>query len=161
MQLQEIMNRKVVTIGPDEPAAKAITRMRQKRIRHLVVADEGRLVGIISERDLGGRDGGNVRKNRAVRDLMTPRVTSASPKTPLRRAANLMREHLIGSLPVVEGGRVIGIVTATDVLDELGRGSVRPAANTERREMRMPPAGHRQAVRRAGRPGRVHGSGAR
>lgn len=161
MRLQEIMNSKVVTIGPDETAAKAWTRMQQKRIRHLVVADEARLVGVISERDLGGRSGAGLRKNRSVRDLMTSRVASAVPGTTLRQAANLMRGRLIGSLPVVEGGRVVGIVTATDVLDELGRGSVRPPANTERREMRMPSAGHRQAVRRAGRPGRVHGSGAR
>jgi acetoin utilization protein AcuB len=161
MRLHEIMSTRVATIGPDDAASKAWSRMQQRRIRHLVVADRTRLVGVISERDLGGRAGANIRRGRTVRDLMTPDVASAAPDTTLRQAANLMRGRLIGSLPVVEGGRIVGIVTATDVLDELGRGSARPAANIVRREVRMPPAGLRHAVRRAGRSGRVHGSGAR
>jgi len=117
------------------------------------------VVGVISERDLGGRGGARVRRNRSVRDLMSTPVTTVPPDTTLHRAANVMRSRLVGCLPVVDRGRILGIVTATDVLDELGRGSARPAVGAKRRAMRMPPAGMRQAVRRAARPGRARGSG--
>lgn len=142
------MSTAVVTIGPGEAASKAWSRMQQKRIRHLVVTDNGRLVGVISDRDLGGGSGAAVRKDRAVRDLMTPEVASASPGASLRQAANLMRGRLVGSLPIVERGRIVGIVTATDVLDALGRGSARPTAQTKRREPKMPQARSRKNVKR-------------
>jgi CBS domain-containing protein len=121
MQLHEIMKTDVVTIGPKEPASAASSRMKRRRIRHLVVADSAGVAGLISERDLGGPDGSAVRKDRMVRDLMTPGVVTAGPETTLADAAELMLRNRIGSLPVLEDGRLVGIVTATDVLDELGR----------------------------------------
>jgi CBS domain-containing protein len=86
-----------------------------------------------------------------VRDLMTPQVAVATPATTLRQAANLLRGRLIGCLPVVENSRVVGIATATDVLDELGRGSSRPAMRAKRQDMRLPPAGARAAKREGAR----------
>jgi CBS domain-containing protein len=89
---------------------------------------------------------------------MTTQIASAKPGTTLRQAANLMRGRLIGSLPVVSDGRVVGIVTATDVLEELGRGSTRPAAAAQRRSMRLPPMGARSAAaRKSGRAKRAIG----
>jgi acetoin utilization protein AcuB len=161
MRLDEIMSTKVRTVGPDQSAARAWSQMQEHGIRHLVVAERRKVVGVISERDLGGRRGAQVRRNCSVRDLMSAPVKSAAPGTTLRQAANLMRSRLVGCLPVVDGGRIVGSVTATDVLDELGRGAARPTVGARRRTARMPPAGLRQAVRRARRPGRVHGSGAR
>lgn len=140
------MSTEVVTIAPDEAADAAWSRMQREGIRHLVVIEGKRLLGVLSERDLGGAKGGAIRSGRAVRELMTQKVASASPSTTLRVAANLMRGRLIGSLPVVEDGRVVGIVTATDVLEELGRGSSRPAAQAKRRSMRLPPASARGAA---------------
>ena len=151
MRLQEIMTTDVVTIGPDEAASAAWSRMERKRVRHLVVTEGKRLLGVLSERDLGGRRGGSVRTARTVRDLMTPQVAVATPGTTLRQAANLMRGRLIGSLPVVDDRRVVGIVTATDVLDELGRGSSRPAVRAKRQAMRLPPASARAAKREGAR----------
>jgi CBS domain-containing protein len=150
MRIDEIMTRNVLTIGPKEPANSAWSRMERERVRHLVVLDGGRLVGILSERDLGGRSGEAVRRDRLVSELMTRNIASVEPGTTLRQAANLMRGRLIGSVPVVENGRVIGIVTATDVLEELGRGSTRPAVTARRRGMRLAPASARTAARRAG-----------
>ena len=121
MQLREFMTTDVVTIGPDEAASAAWTRMRGRRIGHLVVTENDRVVGVISERDLGGPNGAAVRRHRVVRDLMASRVVSATPKTTLRQAATLMRRSAVGCLPVLEGDRLVGIVTATDVLEELGR----------------------------------------
>jgi CBS domain-containing protein/ribosome-associated translation inhibitor RaiA len=150
MRLEEIMTTRVVTIGPAEPASAAWSRMERERIRHLVVVDSGRIVGVLSERDLGGRGGAGLRRGRFVRELMTKHVASAKPETTLRQAANLMRGRLIGSLPVVSNGRVVGIVTATDVLEELGRGSSRPAVAAQRRSMRLAPASARSAAMRKG-----------
>lgn len=162
MRLQEILNTSVFTIGPDETADAAWTIMRRKRIRHLIVTGgRGDLVGVISDRDLGGARGAETRRGRSVRELMTASPATATPTTTLRQAANLMRGRLIGSLPVVEDGRVVGIVTATDVLDELGRGSTRPEVRARRQSMRVPPASARRATARARspRPARRKGPG--
>ncbi|HEY8368456.1 MAG TPA: CBS domain-containing protein, partial [Thermodesulfobacteriota bacterium] len=132
------MSAPVETIGAAEPAATAWSRMRQHRIRHLVVTDDSQLVGILSERDLGGRHGADLRKGRTVEELMTPGTVTVQPNTTLRQAANLMRSRQVGSLLVLEGDRLVGIVTATDVLDALGRGSTRPAIRAERPTQRSP-----------------------
>jgi CBS domain-containing protein len=151
MRLREIMSTRVVTIAPREPASVAWSRMQRLRIRHLVVTENAHLVGVVSERDLGGRNGEDIRRGRMVQDLMTTRVVSAEPKTTLRQAANLMRGRTIGSLPVFEGNRLVGIVTATDVLDELGRGSTRPNILAERPTLRLP-ANSKRLGGRADRP---------
>src|SRR5262245_131244 len=82
--LAEIMQTRVVTIGPKESAEAAWTRMRRRGIRHLVVTDHERLVGVLSERDLGGRAGTKLRKGRRVQDLMTRQVLRAERNTTLR-----------------------------------------------------------------------------
>lgn len=163
MRLQEIMNPDVVTVRPDQAASAAWTSMRRKDIRHLVVTEDSRLLGVVSERDLGGRNGAALRRGRTVSELMTPQVATATPRTTLRRAANLMSGQLIGSLPVLEDGRVVGIVTATDVLEELGRGSTRPTVRAKRRGMRVPPASARRTAAKRATPAPARGvrSGAR
>lgn len=144
------MSTGVVAVSPEESAKTALTRMRQHRIRHLVVVDRSHVVGIVSERDLGGRKVAEPRGARTVRDLMTAgRPVSVSPATTLRQAANLMRGHTIGSLIVVEKDKLVGLVTTTDLLDQLGHGATRPTVRIE------PPP-----VRRAPGAGRVRGKGA-
>jgi CBS domain-containing protein len=142
-QIREIMSTRVVTIGAKEAASEAWTRMRRRRIRHLVVMEGGRLVGVLSERDLGGRAGADVRKRRRVRDLMTPHVASAAPETTVQEAAELMRKRLIGSLPVLDGDRLVGIVTATDVFDALGSAATGMMSRAERQMLRAPSSSKR------------------
>lgn len=89
MRLQEIMTTPVISIGPEDAADSAWSRMETKGIRHLVVKDGARLVGVLSERDLGGRNGSGLRTGRTVRELMPPKVVTAKPGTTLREAANL------------------------------------------------------------------------
>jgi CBS domain-containing protein len=149
MRLRELMQPHVVTIEAHESASAAWSQMRRHRIRHLVVTSNGELAGILSERDLGGAHGEAFRKSRSVQDLMSPRVVAAQPTMTLRKAANLMRGHMIGSLPVLEEDHLVGIVTATDVLDELGRGSTRPTRRPQARTVRMTES-RRQAARRKG-----------
>jgi hypothetical protein len=105
--------------------------------------DDARLVGVLSERDLGGRAGAEVRQGRVVQDLMIPRVVSAEPETTVREAADLMRERRIGSLPVLDGDRLVGIVTATDVFDALGREAAGPLSRAERQLLRAPTSSKR------------------
>jgi hypothetical protein len=102
-----------------------------------------RLVGVLSERDLGGRAGAAVRKRRRVQDLMTPQVVSVAPETTLGHAADLMRERLIGCLPVLDGDRLVGIVTATDVFDALGSAATEGMSCAERQLLRAPSSSRR------------------
>jgi acetoin utilization protein AcuB len=144
MRLAEIMSTDVKTARPKQTADRAWSEMQLRQLRHLVVMDGPHVVGIVSERDLGGRHGAAVRRGHTVADLMTQQIVSASPRTTLRRAANLMRGRTIGCLPVLDDGRVVGIVTVTDILEQLGRGATRPAVRAERRIRRSPPTGHHQ-----------------
>ncbi|MCC7418507.1 MAG: CBS domain-containing protein [Acidobacteria bacterium] len=153
----------MMTVESGDPADAALATMRQHRIRHLVVVENGRLAGIVSERDLGGARGAEGSgPDRAVRDLMTPDPVTASPATTLRQAANLMRGQSLGSLLVVDDGHLVGIVTTTDLLDQLGRGGMRPTVRTEPPPLRRPPgsgiARGRKAPRAATGPrrGRRH-----
>jgi CBS domain-containing protein len=106
--------------------------MRTRAIRHLVVTDASGVVGVLSERDAGGRQGAPVRRNRTVAELMTGRVVTVPPTTTLKRAANLMRGRSIGCLVVIQRKRIVGIVTVADLLDLIGRGVERPVASTRR-----------------------------
>lgn len=152
MRLDEIMARRVVTIAPDEPASAAWTQMRRRRIRHLVVMDDGRLVGVLSERDLGGRTGAETRRGRTVRGVMTQLVVGAAPETPVAEAADLMRARLIGSLPVMDGDRLVGIVTATDVFDALQAESPLRMSWAEEQLLRAPASSQRLGGRPVPRP---------
>jgi CBS domain-containing protein len=116
--------------------------MEHERIRHLVVLEEGQLVGVLSIRDLGGRKEESFREGKTVRDLMTPEVMTATPDTTLDQAFQIMQEEPIGSLPVMEDGELVGIITATDVLDELGRGATR-TRTTARARGRKPDSAKR------------------
>ena len=129
MRVSDIMSTPVHTIGANEPATAAWEAMRLHRIRHLVVADtDGRVVGVISTSDLGGRQGELLRAGRRVGDLMIEKVVAAQPETTVREAANLMRGHGVNCLPVFDGrDRLKGIVTVVDLLELLGRGVERPA----------------------------------
>jgi acetoin utilization protein AcuB len=119
-------------VSPASTAEDAWELMRSKGVRHLVVTDGGRVVGVLSNRDAGGRQGSPVRRNRTVAELMTGRVVTVPPTTTLRKAANLMRGRSIGCLVVTERERIVGILTVADLLDLVGRGANRPVASVRR-----------------------------
>lgn len=127
MRLEDIMSREVETISPSETAEKAWARMRQSRVHHLVVTGpKAAVVGILTDRDLGGANARKFREGKTVEDLMTPRPLTVAPNTTVRQAANKMRNRSIGSLVVAEDGKLAGIVTISDLLDLLGRGLETP-----------------------------------
>lgn len=132
IRVQDVMSRDVKTIGPEETADSAYEAMRARGFHHLVVVENGRMVGVLSDRDLGGVRGVAAHKGQPVRALMTPSVVSVSPETPIRKVANLLRGRSIGCVPVVEGERLVGIVTTSDLLTLVGRGIERPVPKTKR-----------------------------
>ncbi len=144
MRLAEIMTPRVVTIDASEPASAAWTRMRRRGIRHLVVMDMGDVAGVVSERDLGGRAGAAQRRGRTVGSMMTRSVVTAAPDTTVDDAAELIRSRLIGSLPVMVGNELAGIVTATDVFDALkSADGIVSLSTAERDLLRSPTASKR------------------
>jgi CBS domain-containing protein len=134
MRIQDIMSTEVLSVPPNLPLAEARSRMKTGGIHHLLVQKDREIVGVISERDLGGsklaaRDG-------VVADVMTAHVVTASPEMTIRQAANLLRGRSIGCLPVVAEAKAVGIVTTTDLLDLIGRGVEKPVERSTRWTLR-------------------------
>jgi CBS domain-containing protein len=127
MRIQEIMSTTVHSVPPTLAAEEAWEVMHTKGVRHLVVKEGSQVVGVLSESDAGGRSGAAVRSGARVADLMDRHVVRVGPSDTLRRAANLMRGHLIGCLPVVDRQRLVGVVTIADILNVVGGGADRPS----------------------------------
>ncbi len=126
--VRDSMTREVLTVGPETTAAEALALCRGARIRHLPVLEGGRLVGIISDRDLrsatpalGDPDRVAALERIRVSDEMALGVQTASPEDPIEHAATEMYERKIGCLPVVDGDELVGIVTSSDVMNALVR----------------------------------------
>ncbi len=132
MRVADVMTEDVRTIDPHVLLSQARTIMRGQSVDHLAVVERGELVGIVSAHDLdnGERrpDGGDL----TVADVMTHPVATVTPATAIKRAANIMRGRSIGSLVVMTGGKIVGIVTVSDLLDLIGRGLDRPVARGKR-----------------------------
>jgi acetoin utilization protein AcuB len=118
--------RKYMTVSPvviasGKSLAEAHHLMRERKIRHLPVVDDGRLVGLVSQRDLylletlKDVDQGT----ETVEEAMTPEPYTVGPDVPLDEVAETMAEHRFGSAVVVEKGVVIGVFTTTDALAAL------------------------------------------
>ena len=147
MRLREIMSGPVSVAAPDDPAEVVWNRMRTENLHHLVVRSARELVGIVSSRDLGGPGGKAARKNLAVSEFMTADVVTATPETTVRQAANLLRGRSIGCLPVLEGTRLVGMVTVSDLLELLGKGAERPVPTSTRWTLRDRGPRHQKEVR--------------
>ena len=148
MHVQDVMTDRVHTVSPGIAAEDAWNMMRMRRIHHLVVTQPNRIVGLLSDRDVGGAKGALIRENRTVADLMTPKVLTVSPTTPVRKAANMMRGRSVGCLVVADGARIVGIITVADLLELIGRGIDRPVAATRPTIHHRAP--HRKRHRAAG-----------
>lgn len=132
LRVQDVMTSGVVTIAPDQALDVAGELMRQHEIHHLVVADDEGVVGMLSARDLAEARRASSRR-RTVGEAMTTRPLEIAMDVPVRRAANRMRGRSVGSLIVRDrDGRLVGIVTVSDLLDALGRGGVHPTARAPR-----------------------------
>ncbi|MFH1474061.1 MAG: CBS domain-containing protein [Candidatus Aenigmatarchaeota archaeon] len=119
MIIREVMIKDVKTIRPSCTVKEAAIMMNENRFGSLmVVSGTGKIEGIVTERDIltdvvaEGKDSGCVK----VKDIMTKDLVIISPEKTLEEAADIMTEEKIKKLPVVENGRLVGIVTATDLI---------------------------------------------
>jgi acetoin utilization protein AcuB len=124
--VKDSMTREVVAVPPHSTAGDALALCRERRIRHLPVLEDGRLVGIVSDRDLrsatpalGDPARAEALRKILIHEVMARKVATAHPDDPIEEAANAMRERKIGCLPVVEGEALVGIVTSSDVMEAL------------------------------------------
>jgi acetoin utilization protein AcuB len=131
MRTRELMARPVHVIGPQAPAWEAVGMMRRLGIRRLPVVERGALVGIVTWTDLvrvrppavdGRHAVHGVAGGVQVRHLMTPDPITIGPQTPIEEAAAIMRQYKIGGLPVVDAGRLVGILTESDLLSVIAAG---------------------------------------
>ena len=125
--VREIMMGSPVTLTPEDTLDLASDVISLGRIRHIPVVEEGRLVGLLSERDLMGaaasqifglkqRSKAALLKSVRIKDVMKKKVVTVGPQTPIRDVAHLMAEKKIGCVPVVSDGSLVGLVTTTDIL---------------------------------------------
>ncbi len=125
MLVRDIMTVAVVTIEPDATLEQVCEVMHAKNIRHLPVIDGGRLVGVITDRDVHSVTSAlcltPANPKGLVRDAMTREARTAHPMDPVEDAARTMRSLKIGCLPVLDGDALVGIVTGIDLLDALLR----------------------------------------
>lgn len=112
----QLMTDRVVTIRSADTVASAVQHLRDHRIEALPVVDDGRLIGIVTLRDLIGHP-----SYRPISEVMTREVITVSISEPVTTAFAVMESRGIGRLPVLKDGRVVGIVTRSDLLRELGK----------------------------------------
>lgn len=142
IKLRDIMTTPVLKLSPTEPASDALALMRDEHVRHAPVVEGSEILGIVSDRDLGGPHGGLARKSRTVKELMQRDLVLGAPDMSAADAAVVMRERRVGCLPVVDAGRLLGIVTRSDLLAALAhlrRVKSRPPAERGAAEIPRPP----------------------
>ncbi len=130
MRVFEVMTENVRTIAPTATVREALDVMREGKFDHLVVAGRAGVLGVVSDRDLIARQRDGSPDAPTVADVMATDVVTVARHETIRKAANLMRGRTIGCLPVVERGKLVGIITTSDLLRILGRGLDRPARGT-------------------------------
>ena len=133
MRLKDVMTPNVERIRPQDSPTQAQTLMRVRRVHHLVVVEDHEVAGIVTEDQLRAPEAAGAT---SVADVMSRRVVTATPGLTVRKAANLMRGSAAGALPVLDRGRLVGIVTVSDLLELIGRGSERAVQKTKRWTLR-------------------------
>ena len=125
--VRQAMTRRPVTLKPTDGIGLAHQQMVWLGIRHLPVVDGARVVGIISDRDVLGAvalHGASEARRHPAKDIMRSPVQTVSPAESLEDAAARMATSKIGCLPVIEGGKLVGILTTTDVLADRAAGAL-------------------------------------
>lgn len=114
MLVRHRMTQQPVTVSPQDTLATAQEKMTAGHFRRLPVVHDGALVGILTDRDVRRHVG--VEERTRVGAAMTETPLTVSPLTTVEEAVQLMLKHQISGLPVVENGKVVGIITTSDVL---------------------------------------------
>ena len=120
------MSKPVITISPDMPINEALNLMKRDRIRRTPVVHDGKLVGIVSDKDLLNAspspatslsvwEMNYLLSKITVKDVMTRKVMTVNEDTPIEEAARIMADNKIGGMPVMRDSKVVGIITETDL----------------------------------------------
>jgi len=126
MLVNERMSRPVIFIQPDMPIHDALNLFKQEHIRRAPVIEKGKLVGIVSDHDLLNASPSPVSSlsvwemnyllsKVTVAEVMTKNVVTVAADTPIEQAARIMADNKIGGLPMMKDGKVVGIITETDL----------------------------------------------
>jgi acetoin utilization protein AcuB len=126
MLVGERMSKPVITISPETPIAEAMNMMKVEHVRRFPVVKEGKLVGIVSDKDILNASPSpvstlsiwemNYLLNKiTVNEVMMKNVMTVTEDTPIEQAARIMADNKIGGLPVMRDGGVVGIITETDL----------------------------------------------
>ncbi len=130
MFVSEWMTRKVISVRPDDSVSEVIKTLKGKGIKHIPVAEHGKVKGIVSDRDIKNFTPSKatsldiyelhylLEKTR-VREIMKTKVITTAPDTPVEEAAMVLYDKNIGCLPVVDSGRLIGIISDRDIFRAL------------------------------------------
>ena len=128
MTIRELMSGGLITVHPDTSVLKARDLMTKEKIRHLpVTGPDSALAGIVTDRDirlnlpsratsLSAQEITHQLSRLTVGEIMVRSVITIGPDASARDGARLMLEHKIGALPVLDGGRLVGIITETDIV---------------------------------------------
>jgi acetoin utilization protein AcuB len=128
MMLRELMTGGVITVRPETSVQQARDLLAKERIRHLPVTGPGGvLAGIVTDRDirlnlpsratsLSAQEISHLLSRLTVGEIMTRSVVTIGPDRPAREGAQLMLDHKVGALPVLDDGHLIGIITETDIV---------------------------------------------
>jgi len=117
MKIEKLMVKDVITLQADASAHDAVRLMNKNRIGCLVIVYDGKIVGILTERDLLERVLEKCKnpKETKVSDIMTKHVIVGKPDMQLVEATQLMFKNKVKKLPIVEGNQLVGLVTLTDI----------------------------------------------
>ena len=126
MLVGERMSHPIISIAPDMPVHDALDMFKRERIRRAPVVKEGKLIGIVSDKDLLNAspspasslsvwEMNYLLSKITVSEVMTKQVMTVSEDTPIEEAARIMADNKIGGLPVMRDGHVVGIITETDL----------------------------------------------
>ena len=126
MLVGDKMSKPVISISPDMPISEALNLMKKEKIRRAPVVKDGKLVGIVSDKDLLNASPSPVTtlsiwemnyllSKVTVSEVMTSNVLTVTEDTPIEQAARIMADNKIGGLPVMKDGHVVGIITETDL----------------------------------------------
>ena len=114
----DLMTRDVLTVAPEDTLGEAAAKMTERGVGAVVVSDFGRMIGILSERDIMRAVADRIHSSEArVREWMTADPITATPDTTIEEAGRTMLENGFRHLPVVDGERAVGIVSLRDVAE--------------------------------------------
>jgi CBS domain-containing protein len=118
-EIGDVMTREVLTVAPEDTLGEAAAKMTERGIGAVIVSDFGRMIGILSERDIMRAVADRIHSSEArVREWMTADPITATADTSVEDAGRTMLEHGFRHLPVVQDERAIGIVSIRDIVEQ-------------------------------------------